>query len=30
VALGRVADDGHVHDLTTVLGNRTLLEVIDD
>lgn len=30
VALGRVADEGHVHDLSTVLGDRTLLDVIDD
>jgi 2-keto-4-pentenoate hydratase/2-oxohepta-3-ene-1,7-dioic acid hydratase in catechol pathway len=30
VALGRVADEGHVHDLSTVLGNRTLLDIIDD
>ncbi|MCG7205199.1 fumarylacetoacetate hydrolase family protein [Streptomyces arenae] len=30
VALGRVDDEGQVYDLSSVLGNRTLLDVIDD
>ncbi|WP_210593663.1 fumarylacetoacetate hydrolase family protein [Streptomyces sp. GESEQ-35] len=29
-ALGTVDDEGHVRDLSSVLGNRTLLDVIDD
>ncbi|WP_326719881.1 fumarylacetoacetate hydrolase family protein [Streptomyces sp. NBC_00243] len=30
VALGRMDHEGHVRDLSSVLGNRTLLDVIDD
>jgi 2-keto-4-pentenoate hydratase/2-oxohepta-3-ene-1,7-dioic acid hydratase in catechol pathway len=29
-AIGHIDDEGHVRDLSSVLGNRTLLDVIDD